>query len=547
MLPLLDKLLEPRSNPVEAAGLLTDALRVKITKTALAREIEEHPDYPALLSISDVLRHYGIDNLAIKLAPERLDQAPTPFITPVRGQKSPTAYFTVVREVTEDGVSFFDPEKHKWVSTPLNGFLHRFSGTVLLAEAGENAGEKEYDKNSRAESRKRGLRQFSALCIPGLVLGAAIFAFIQDGAAALLPFIFAVLTLAGLLTSVLLVWYELDQYNPVLQQICSAGKKVNCGAVLQSAASRIMGISWSAIGFTYFAGQLLLLLSSGMTDPLVLFAVSWLNVLALPYVFFSVYYQWQIARQWCVLCLCVQGLLVLQFVTALSGGWQTALSLSQVRPWLVFAVMAVLAVPFIGVTLLIPALQKAKESRNNKNELQRLKHNPRIFEALLSRQKEVVEPAEGLGITLGNPDARYKIIKVCNPYCGPCAAAHAPMEDLLENNPDVRVQIIFTTTNEEGDFRMPPVRHLLAIAETGGETRIKQALDDWYGAPRKDYAAFAAKYPIDGEGQTPNTRIQAMRDWCERTDIAFTPTFFVNGRQLPGIYSVSDLKYFLTV
>ncbi|HEY2722735.1 MAG TPA: hypothetical protein VGI82_13465 [Chitinophagaceae bacterium] len=39
--------------------------------------------------------------------------------------------------------------------------------------------------------------------------------------------------------------------------------------------------------------------------------ISWLNIFALPYTLFSVYYQWKVAKQWCILCLAVQGLLLL--------------------------------------------------------------------------------------------------------------------------------------------------------------------------------------------------------------------------------------------
>jgi uncharacterized membrane protein len=87
-------------------------------------------------------------------------------------------------------------------------------------------------------------------CIPALIIIAEILAFKQSGAEVFLPSIFSLLTLSGCLVAILLLWYELDQHNPVLQQICSAGKKINCGAVLQSKASKILGISWSAIGFS---------------------------------------------------------------------------------------------------------------------------------------------------------------------------------------------------------------------------------------------------------------------------------------------------------
>lgn len=41
--------------------------------------------------------------------------------------------------------------------------------------------------------------------------------------------------------SVLLLWHEIDKNNPLLRQICSGGKKVNCDAVLSSKASKVFG------------------------------------------------------------------------------------------------------------------------------------------------------------------------------------------------------------------------------------------------------------------------------------------------------------------
>lgn len=547
---------ESKTNGPNAAKLLLDLLHVKVTATTLTREIEEHPDYPSLLSISDVLNNHGVENMGIRVDPSKFEELPYPFITQIRGIKDKADFFTVVKEVSENTVYFFDEEKRGWTSLAKEDFLRRWSGVVLLAEAKEDAGEKDYNKKIKEENRKNTIQYLSAFCIPVIAIVAGLIALAQLGTNALLPFTFSLLTLAGAITGALLLWYELDQHNPVLQQICSAGKKVNCGAILQSKASKIAGISWSAIGFSYFMGILLLLLFSGIANPAVLFAASWLNVIAVPYVIFSIYYQWRIAKQWCVLCLCVQGILVLQLTTTLLGGWHTLLSFSGIEPGLIISTLTALVVPFIVATLLIPAFQKAKEGKRNGSELQKLKHNQEIFEALLQKQKMLTHVPNDLGITLGNPNGNYKLIKVCNPYCGPCAKAHQPMEDLLENNPDVQVQILFTATNNEGDSKAPPVKHLLAIAEKNEERITKQALDDWYLAEKKDYEIFAAKYPMNGELKQQNAKVEAMKNWCDTAGIEFTPTFFISMPsddneavyyQLPSIYSVIDLKYFFSV
>jgi uncharacterized membrane protein len=321
--------------------------------------------------------------------------------------------------------------------------------------------------------------------LPVFTILACVIAFVKHNSTTGFSIIFTLLTLFGCIVGGLLIWYELDQYNPILKQICSAGKKANCGAILNSKASKIAGISWSTIGFTYFAGGLFTLLFAGITNAYALFILAWLNIFAIPYVFFSVYYQWHIAKQWCVLCLCVQGLLVLQLVTALIAEWHTAISINAViSSEIITLILFAYTIPFIIVNLLLPAYRSAKESKRNKTELQRLKHNPEIFEALLSKQKAITESTEGLGIIIGNPKAPHKIIKVCSPYCGPCAKAHISMEELLHNNPDIQIQILFTETNNEGDIKAPLVKHLLAIAESG-ETITRQALDDWYLADKK--------------------------------------------------------------
>jgi protein-disulfide isomerase len=52
---------------------------------------------------------------------------------------------------------------------------------------------------------------------------------------------------------------------------------------------------------------------------------------------------------------------------------------------------------------------------------------------------------------------------------------------------------------------------------------------------------------MNGELKKQDEKVEAMKDWCSKTEIQFTPTFFINGYQLPSNYSVNDLKYFLSV
>ena len=545
---IIKNLISPLQNCEETAIRFCNQLNVKITETSLIKDLLEHPDYPSLLSTSDVFKNYGIDNLSIKTTVENLSKLPLPFIAQVKGTKIGGQLFAVVTGIGTDTITWYNPESKKAETITNADFAGIFTGYVQLAEVGEPAREKDYEQKRKKEKTRYFITSTIALAIPLLTVVIAAVSFWQTGfRESIFPVTFTVLTLVGVVVGALLLLYEVDQYNPTLQKVCHAGKNTNCAAILNSNASKIFGISWAAIGFTYFAGLLFALLSGGIVSPDFLFIASWLNVFVLPYIIYSIYYQWRIARQWCPMCLAVQGVLFLQFITASAGGFQTIISIEDVALTSLFTVAVCFIIPFFAVLLLLPALEKAKESNQNKISLQRLKHNPQIFDALLAKQKQITTSAEGLGITLGNPNSKYKLTKVCNPYCGPCANAHPIISELMHNNPELQLQVIFTASPEEGDSRNAPVKHLLAITEKGDALLTEQALDDWYLAEKKDYDAFANKYPMNGELKLQTEKVKAMHDWCKDVDIQFTPTFFINGQQLPEMYNLADLQYFLSV
>ena len=536
-------------NPLENCQAVTiqlcQLLEIPFTHSVLKKQLEEHPDHSSLLSVSDVLNSYGVNSLSVKTGAEKITQLPVPMLAQVKLNRQD--YFVVISVVADDAITYSHPLSNHWETLSVEDFSRNFTGVLLLAETTEHSGEKDYSIHVKEERRRNLAKMAAVSALPFFTLLICILTFSGSGLHAASPVIYTLLSLAGSVTAIFLLWYEVDQYNPALRQICSGGNRTNCSAILRSKAAKVWGISWSVIGFTWFAGNLLSLLLNSIYDLPLLFILSWLNVLALPYVVFSVYYQARIARQWCVLCLTVQVILFLQFITALWGGLHTAIPLGSVNAAVLLAIIVSFLIPFLIISILLPALRMAKESKQYKIELNRLKHNPQIFEALLAKQKVIDQPTDDLGITIGNPNARHKLVKVCNPYCSPCAKAHPAFEEILHNNPDVHLQIIFTANGTETDVKTPPVQHLMAIAEVTDEAGIKQALDDWYLQEIPDYAVFADKYPMNDELGKQHHKIKAMRDWCDKMDIAYTPTFFVNGHQLPEIYSLADLKYFLFV
>jgi uncharacterized membrane protein len=539
-------------NPVTVTIQLLKQLKVKVTDYTVNETILNHPDYASILSISDALNSFHVGNRVIKIEADKLTELPSPFIA---FTKKDGGSFVVIAEIKGENVYYIN-ESNKIKPKPLKDLLKEFNGIVLHAHTNEHSGETNF---IQAKKKQRLLQlKIPAFIIAWfLLIAIAILRLTTLQKKETLPFniyfsyIFFLLTKSsGFLVTSLLLWYEADKVNPILQKICSGGK-TNCNAVLNSKAAKIFGVSWSEIGFFYFSGSFLFLITSAMKQSVAAttFAfqfIQLLNLIAFLYIFFSFYYQWRVAKQWCPLCLTVQAILLLELITALCFSpsafrFPSLSSLNSELSTLLFS----FSLPIIFWFIIKPLLYKQQKAKQDFRALQRIKFNTEIFNTLLEKQKHITEPTEELGIVLGNKNATNILIKVCNPYCEPCAKAHPEIEKLLEESKDLKVQIIFTATNDEKDFRATPVKHLLAIAEKENEKIIKQALDDWYLTDVKDYKVFAEKYKMNGELKTQNEKIDKMKQWCDKVGIAFTPTIFFNGCQLPDAYGIGDLKYFL--
>lgn len=528
----------------QVATAYAKLLNIKVTGSSLQRDMEENPYYPSLLSLSDTFSRYHIDNAAYNVPVENFDQLEVPFIAFVN-MPSVGSDFVLVTDISDKTISYsYNSSKSKTVEK--DQFLKQFKKVVLYAEPNENSGEKNYADNLRKEKihkNKTILLAASAAIILLFIIAANI-----TPITAVSYSIITLIKFSGLAAAVLLLLYETDKNNAFVKNICSAGAKTNCDAVLGSKAAKIGGISWAEMGFFYFAFTTLLLLLPGLPFAYKTMCLAIANAFAAPYILFSIYYQWRVSKQWCPLCLSVQTVLAAELVWGLVYFWLPVhsflpLTAGGLKPLAEIAALALL--PIVAWYSLKPMLLKAKDHNMYKSAYKRLQYNPEIFNSLLVQQAKAADNWQQLGITIGNPDASNTIIKVCNPYCGPCAKAHPKLEDVVKHNLNVNVRVIFTAKNDEHDPAMPVVKHLMAIASQNDSARTQQALDDWYLTTKKDYELFAAKYPMNGELKQQGEKIETMNAWCKEAEITGTPTIFVNGYRLPENYDVEELKYIL--
>lgn len=532
----------------EVAFRYAGLLGIRVTKTTIKRDLVENPHYPSLLCLSDTFDRYGIPNNAYRLEEENLSDVAPPFVA-FFSMNGNLLDFVLVTSMTAGHVRVaYGGGREEKLSR--QAFLKRYQKIVWLADPGAAAyppEEKDYEIK-RAEERKTRIKKtagFALFAIALLLLAMGNLGLLGPVPApwttvAAFASIF-VTKVMGLSLAVLLLLYETGTGGEFVRNICQAGTQTDCGAVLGSKAATIGGVTWSEVGLFYFAATL-----SGLLFPGIPFAEKawWLclaGFLAILYMPFSLYYQWRVVKQWCPLCLRIQAVLVLEAVwSVIEYGHATP------RPDASALIPALFCIAWPPAFLSVakPLFRRVRDEETYRGAYRRLRANPDLFQGLLQQQPRAPENGADIGVVLGNPAAPIRIIKVCNPYCRPCANAHPLLGEVLERNKNAQLRIVFSSGND--DKKATVVRHLMTLAARREPGLMERALDDWYGAPEKDFQAFSQKYPLhEDEGAGIGAVLEEMNAWCRQAEITYTPTIFVNGYRLPEDYGAADLSEIL--
>lgn len=514
---------------------LLKKLNISYTNQFLNDYIFSHSEYPSLLAVSDALSKYRINNIPVKINIEKLKRLPLPSIIQLSDNGG---IFYVLEQFSNHEIICID-DKGKSIRMHFSEFLKKWTGICLIVEKNQDSKEPGINKRLADVNIQRVLI-YSILIFLSLW---GLFKYFSISYKTIQLFIagLVLLKLIGLGSSIILLLGEVNKDNLLLKRFCKGGEKVNCDSVLNSKYGKINDdISTSLIGFAYFFGTLIFLLINGFSKSS-LMPLAFLSLFTFPIVILSAYYQGFVIKQWCKLCITVQLVLIFEFFISYLGGFYIISLKLELLPLL----FALLLFPIPVWKWFKSLVNNAAVSNHYKRSFMKLKNNPSVFRGLIEKSRKIENSnVEGLGIMLRNKDAKYTIIKVCNPYCKYCSKAHSVLKELY-NAKKISLQILFSSSSNNNDPRFKPAAHLLSINEKGDMKVAKKALDDWYESKNKDYILFSKKYPLEGKlnGQTKN--IELMYNWCMVNRITRTPTIFINGYEMPKEYDVEDLKNIL--
>jgi len=507
-----------------------DLLEVKHTKSFSDQYFNEHPHKYNLFGLSKMLSDYGIENAGVRIKDkeQNISEIEIPFIAHFGGD------FAVVFKVNPDNVHFYLRGSQHILS--VEKFIEAWSGIVLLAESSERSIEPGYKEHRKSEllNNLKKISFFSAIGLIALLVYIYQSFYTNIGISLLL-----LISLAGIYISRLLLLKQMHVQSQYADKICSLFKQKDCSNILESKAAKLFGIiGLSEIGFGYFSVNALLLLFS----PMLLLSIVLINIFTLPFTFWSVWYQWAKAKQWCVLCLIVLVLLWSTFAVSCLFGYIRLPEVSYQELLNMIVTGCCYFISILGINILVPKLNTEKATQSLRQSMNSIKANESVFMELLKKQPFYETNDCDSVICFGNPDSKLRITVLSNPYCNPCAMMHKRIEELLiKMNNYISVQYILSSFEEKLNSTN---KNLIAVCLEKNINSVLKVFNDWFEEGNVLQDDYFSNLSLNMGNPEIEVEFQKHEAWKNKTQLRETPTVLVNGYQLPESYKVEDLRYF---
>ncbi len=512
---------------INSVEVLLKKNKISFDKEELWFQLKSHPSYPSLHAVTGVLDHFNIENIAAEISKDTttLEQLPQAFIAQIKTASS-KELVTVYRTTSTETYTVFHETK-KTEKITISEFLKRFTGIIVAVEKNELKN----DVNTTTFELKNYI-----LIVLLLVL--TVFLLISKGVG-MVAQLHLLASLLGILLTYTILKQELRDTTLLGNAFCSGNdEKKGCDNILNSKGARITkSFKLSDISMVYFVG---LAISSILNVNYQLLYL--ISLMALPVTIYSIYYQYRVAKSWCLLCISIVGILWFQgVISVLNFSFVAIKEISNVITILISLISAYLSWSFVK-----PLLSDVVKLKDQKIKLTKFKRNFEIFNSLLQKKTyyntQINTTKE---IVFGNLDSTLEIIIITNPFCGHCKMVHKQLETILErhkNNVKIRVRFNVNTTDKESKAVVITSRLLEIFNNEGTKTCLK-ALNEIY--EENEPKSWLEKWGQCSSNETYVAVLAEEKNWCTNNGINFTPEILINGRSYPIEYDRTDLNYFI--
>jgi uncharacterized membrane protein/glutaredoxin len=503
---------------LEKEGILFD-------KSEFLFQIQSHPDYPTLLSVSDTLNFFNIDNCVARIDFSDLEFLPNQFVTLLNEEKIEPKLFIIQKKENK----YLIVTGKKIIEISVLELEKKWTGIVFLVEKSEN----EVLKPSK---------NWLTWILPTLCL-IIFLAVIFQIKSSLSSKLFFLLPFLGILFSLAALKDLFGTKSELINNFCNLTTSTSCTSIINSSKWKIFNfINFSDLAIVFFMSQflgLLTLLIAGNTN---IFFVMQLFLLigSIPVVLLSLYFQKFIEKKWCPICLVIISIIILE-ICYLLFAMDFAMDFAF-QPLILFGLVFFSTV-FVW-SLLKKMLIEQKELKENQLKSNRFVRNYQVFKNTLISKGKAELPLTP--IVLGNKNSKNIITILTSPFCGHCEEVHEIMERILNKNKnELQIKLIIKENLEVyNDESKLFLRSLINIFFTENELNFRSKMNDWYD--NKNISEWLTKHgSVDFDISKIDLIYSSQSIFCRNNGHNYTPAIFINGFEYPKIYERENLEFFI--
>lgn len=528
-----------KANPLATVCSLFSSLNIPFSKDKLEFWMTTHPNYPSLACISDILNLYKIENLGVSVPFDKIEELPVPFIAHINDREKLQSTYALVKEInTKDRTCLLELTKGVTINS-LENFSQNWTGNALIVNKVNEAKEPVYDYPFNKDGMQSIFGSIKYLILAVFLTIAVYSSLNQNLVHPSILWSLILIKCVGLFVVITLLGKDFSIFsNELVDQFCKVGglsPKFNCDSVLKSGASAIFGFKMSELGFFYFCGTLLIVLftSINANADLQIESLFYLNLVAIPYTFFSLFYQIRILKSLCVLCIIIQFIFALELLILLGlHPWELQNSLFRI-----FELLALcFGIPLLTWLILRPNLQAPKEHLSSLKRLNYFLYDKETIERILQRQSVISSSYLPNDIMIGNQKGIIDIIAVLNPYCRHCEKDFNELNKLVSENNQVKLTVRLV---ESGVSQFDTLSFLLLQMRKDNDVTV---LSNWY---KYNWSYEKLKSNCNsnfnsGDLISVRNGIATAQKWIELNDIRSTPTIIINNRIMPRELPLMD-------
>ncbi|SHI84313.1 vitamin K epoxide reductase family protein [Aquimarina spongiae] len=489
-------------------------------KKDLELQLQIHPNYPSFQSITDALDYFDIDNIAIKVPRDALDQLPKSFISLVKNGNSDEIVAVNKKSKTIE-IKHSSLKKKKY---SFEDFKQIWVTNVIAVE------------DNSSNNFISGQSLFQNILIAILLISVGLIFVNRNWSIG--EVFFLGLSIAGLTFSVFAIQERLGYKSQTVHQFCTSVGKSNCGDVINNNSGILFkGFSLADAGVLFFGSLTLYQIFHGYTSALLIPVL-----IGVPFVLYSLYSQAFIIKTWCAICLSMGlvsiGLAVIALTSlSININWQTLPGLALVTSLFT-----------IGYFFIRDKIKENKEYRSQNLKLNRFKRDGQIFGLLYNNSDKVADTTILENeIILGNPNANFKIISLTNPMCGFCKNAFEAYSRLLKSMGEhLQIVVRLSINPEETNNQATKIGlRLFEIYDTQGSQAFIEAYTSWFAD--RTFSKWIKKFGTPNNNMKHNEIFKKQINWANKHELHYTPASIINGTIYPKKYTYDEFFYFVSM